>query len=470
MDFRILGPLEVRSELGAVALGGIKPRAVLAVLLLNANEPVSSERLAVALWGEEAPAGAAKTVQVHVSRLRKALDDPEIVATTPAGYRLQLHPGQLDAERFERLVEDGRRTMAAGQPEQAGTILREALALWRGPPLADLSFEPFAQPEIARLEEQRLSALEARVDADLAAGRHAVVVGELERLVALHPTRERLAGQLMLALYRCGRQAEALEAYRDARERLVAEVGVEPGPELRRLHEAVLRQDVALDPPAVTPELPHELDAATAAPLAGRGPELACLRECWERAGTGGGALVALSGGAGIGKSRLAAELAGEVHRLGAIVLYASGAAPAEEALATLRRAREASSPTLLAIDDADKAGADVRDELEDLAVAVAGLPLLLVATGEDADALALLGADVSLVLEPLDAAAVAAIADVYAPAQVDVDPPAKWLLEASGGVPRRVHEVASQWARREAARRVGAVAGRAAAGRVELR
>jgi WD40 repeat protein/DNA-binding SARP family transcriptional activator len=470
MEYRILGPLEVRSELGAVALGGIKPRAVLAVLLLNANEPVSSERLAVALWGEDAPARAAKTVQVHVSRLRKALDDPEIVATTPAGYRLQLHTDELDAERFERLVEDGRRTLAAGQPEQAGTILREALALWRGPPLADLSFEPFAQPEIARLEEQRLSALEARLDADLAAGRHAALVGELERLVALHPTRERLAGQLMLAFYRCGRQAEALEAYRDAREGLVAEAGVEPGPELRRLHEAVLRQDASLDPPAVPPELPHELDAATAAPLAGRRAELACLRERWERARTGRGALVVLSGEYGIGKSRLAAELAGELHGLGTTLLYASGGAPADAVLTTLRRAREATGPTLLVIDDVDQAGADVRTELEDLAVAVVGLPVLVLATGEDADVLALLGADVSLVLEPLDAVAVGEVAGVYAPSQIDVEPPAEWLLEASGGVPRRVHEVASQWARREAARRVGAVAGRAAAGRVELR
>ncbi|MGH2968753.1 MAG: AfsR/SARP family transcriptional regulator, partial [Solirubrobacteraceae bacterium] len=296
MEFRILGPLEVRTELGAVALPGVKPRAVLAVLLLNANEPVSAERLAVALWGDEAPAGAAKTVQVHVSRLRKALGDADIVATTPAGYRLQLNGAELDADRFERHVEDGRRALAAGQPEHAGTILREALALWRGPPLADLAFEPFAQPEIARLEEQRLSALEVRVEADLAAGRHAALVGELQQLVALHRTRERLAGQLMLALYRCGRQAEALEAYRDARRVLVAEVGIEPGPELRGLHEAVLRQDASLDAPAVAAELPHELDTAAAPPLAGRAPELASLHECWERARNGTGAVVTLSG------------------------------------------------------------------------------------------------------------------------------------------------------------------------------
>jgi len=469
MDFRILGPLEVRSELGVLALGGIKPRAVLAVLLLNANEPVSAERLAVALWGDEAPAGATRTVQVHISRLRKALDDPDIVATTPAGYRLHLGPDDLDVLRFGRLVDDGRRLLKAGQPEQAGTILREALALWRGPPLADLTFEPFAQPEIALLEEQRLTALEARVEADLAAGRHAAVVGELERLVALHPTRERLAGQLMVALYRCGRQAEALEAYRDTRRRLVADVGVEPGPELRDVHDAVLRQDASLDPPAVVPELPHELHAATAAPLAGREAELACLRECWERARNGAGALVVLTGERGMGKSGLAAELAGEVHRLGATVRYVSGAAPSDTVLAALRSAREAAGPTLLVVDDVDNAGANVRAELKELADAVVGLPELVLASGQDPEALAQLGADVSVALEPLDAAAVAAVADVYAPAQADADPPVEWLLDVSRGVPRRVHEVASQWARRQAARRVGAVAGRTAAGRAEL-
>jgi DNA-binding SARP family transcriptional activator len=266
MDFRILGPLEVRDELGAVALGGVRPRAVLAVLLLNADEPVSAERLARALWGEDAPAGAANTVQVYVSRLRKALGDPDLIATTPAGYRLRLRGSELDAERFERLVDDGRRALAAGRPKHAATLLRRALAMWRGPPLADLTLEPFAAPEVAWLEEQRQSALEARADADLAAGRHAALVGELQRRVALNPTRERLAAQLMLALYRCGRQTEALDAYRAARGRLVADVGVEPGPELRRLHEAVLRQDPSLEPPSAA----IEPDDAAASPLAGR--------------------------------------------------------------------------------------------------------------------------------------------------------------------------------------------------------
>ncbi len=428
------------------------------MLLLHANEPVSSERLAVALWGEDAPAAAAKTVQVHVSRLRKALGDPAIVATTPAGYRLRLESDELDVRRFERLVTEGERALTDGRPEQSATLLREALALWRGPPLADLAFEPFAAPEIVRLEEQRLSALEARVEADLAAGRHAAVVGELQRLIAHHPTRERLAGQLMLALYRCGRQAEALEAYREARRVLVDEVGVEPGPELRRLHDAVLRQDAALDAPAAI-ELPPELDATSAPELAGREAELESLHRCWDRARRGTGTLVAVSGEHGIGKSRLAAELAGEVHRLGAAVLYATGTGPADAVGATLRRASELSGPSLLVVDDADRAGADLQAELRDLA---AGRALLVVATGED---LAPLDADATLALGPLDAAAVEAIADGYGSSTEDGH-----LLEASGGVPRRVHEVASELARREAARRVGAVAARTAAGREELR
>src|SRR3954453_5668705 len=260
MQFGILGPLEVRSERGVLDLGGSKRRAVLAVLLLHANEPVSVDRLALALWGDEAPANAVKTIQVHVSRLRKALGDGNVLGTLPGGYRLRVRAEELDAQRFDRLVEDGRRALADGQAEQAATILREALALWRGPPRAEWASEPFAQVAIRRLEEQHLAALEARVEAELAAGWHASLVGELQQLVAATPPRERLAGQLMLALYRCGRQAEALEAYRHARRVLVGEIGVEPGPALRRLQEAILRQDVSLEPPLAVVELPRELD------------------------------------------------------------------------------------------------------------------------------------------------------------------------------------------------------------------
>ena len=313
MEFRILGPLEVRDERGPVALGGIKQRAVLALLLLHPNEAVHAERIAVALWGEDAPASAAKTVQVYVSRLRKALGDAEAIVTTPAGYRLRVRANELDAERFARLAEDGRRAFAAGQAEHTAVILRHALALWRGPVLAELAFEPFAQSDIARLEEQRLATFETRVDADLAAGRHAELVGELRQLVAANPTRERLAEQLMLALYRCGQQADALDAFHAARRVLVDDIGVEPGPKLRELQQAVLAHDPRLDVPLTT--LGPVADGAGALPAApnvllGREGDLdrvaALVGEARHR-------LVTLVGPGGVGKTRLAIEAARRV-------------------------------------------------------------------------------------------------------------------------------------------------------------
>jgi WD40 repeat protein/DNA-binding SARP family transcriptional activator/energy-coupling factor transporter ATP-binding protein EcfA2 len=470
MEFLILGPIDVRNANGAVALGGIKPKAVLAVLLLHANEPVSAERLALALWGEDAPGGAVKTVQVHVSRLRKALGDPDVIATTPAGYCLRVLPGELDAEHFERLVDDARGALADGRPEDASAVLREALSLWRGPALAELALEPFASAEIARLEEQRLAALELRVDADLAAGRHAEVVGELQRLVSEHPTRERLAGQLMLALYRCGRQSEALEAYAAARRVLVDEMGVEPGPQLRDLHGAILRQDVALDAQRAEAELPSQLDAAGEQPIAGRDDELAWLLEHWEKARAGDGALVTVAGPRGAGKRRLLAEAASTIHRPGIAVLFASGEGPADAVVAAVRRASEAARPTLLVVDAADRAGRGALAELARVTPALSSSPVLVVALAEDALALAHLRAADALELGPLDEDAVRAIATRYAPGTAAAELPAEWLLKASEGVASRVHEAASQWARREAARHVDAVAGRAEAGRAELR
>ena len=470
MEFLILGSLEVRNERGSVALGGVKPRAVMAVLLLHANEPVSAERLALALWGEEAPSNAVKTVQVHISRLRKALGDAGVIATTPAGYRLRVRPGELDAGRFELLVEEGRRALAAGQVNHAATVLGEALSLWRGPPLEDVAYEPFAQTEIARLEEQRLAALETRVEADLSAGRHGELLGELQRLVATYPTRERLAGQLMVALYRCGRQAEALEAYNDARRVLVTEVGLEPGPDLHRLQEAILRHDPSLELQQPAAELPRELDAAAAPPLVGRDGELAWLRKRWERAGRGAGALVTVTGPRGSGKSRMAAELAAEAHRFGATVLYATGTGVAEGVFGALKRAREATRPTLLVVDDADQVGADVLAELDDLTHAHSSDRMLVLASGEDVGALDGITTDGSLTLDPLDAEAVRSIAVRYAPSEAAEDVPVDWLLDVTGGIARRVHEVAGRWAQEEAVRHVGAVAGRAAADREQLR
>jgi DNA-binding SARP family transcriptional activator len=250
VEFRILGPLEVRAAGQAVELPGAKPRAVLAVLLLHANQPVSAEQLAVALWGEEAPAGAVNTVQVHVSRLRKALGDTGVLVTRPSGYELRLEVDQLDSHRFEERLAEGRSELAAGRVTRAAAILEEALSLWRGRPLDDLAYEPFAQREIARLEDLRVEAFEQLVEAKLALGRHAEVVGQLETLIAEHPYRERPRAQLMLALYRCDRQADALQVYQDARRQLVEELGIEPGERLRELERAILAQDRALTAPA----------------------------------------------------------------------------------------------------------------------------------------------------------------------------------------------------------------------------
>ncbi|HET8652557.1 MAG TPA: BTAD domain-containing putative transcriptional regulator, partial [Gaiellaceae bacterium] len=231
-----------------MALGPAKQRALLAVLLLHRGEVVPSERLIEELWSGRAPATAAKSVQVYVSQLRKALGDR--LVTRGGGYVLELEPGSLDLDRFQALAGEGQELLTRGDVKRAAELLGAALALWRGPPLVDLSYEPFAQPEIQRLEELRLAALEDRIEADLALGRHAQLIAELEALVRGHPLRERLRAQLMLSLYRAGRQGEALEVYRQGRESLVEELGIEPGPRLQELHRAILNQDRALDRPS----------------------------------------------------------------------------------------------------------------------------------------------------------------------------------------------------------------------------
>jgi predicted ATPase/DNA-binding SARP family transcriptional activator len=336
MRFLILGPLEVRGELGTVALGGIKLRGLLAVLLLHANEPVSPERLALALWGDEAPSGASKTVQVHIWRLRKALADPKLIATTPAGYCLRVRPDELDAIEFERLVHDGSGALADGQPERAAALLREALALWRGPALGELASEPFARNEITRLEEQRLAALETRIQADMALGRHAMLVGELRRLVAVHQTRECLAAHLMLALYRCGRQGDALEVYAHTRAYLSDELGLEPGKALKALQRDILEQAQSLDlhgPDAIEPAtkaanspqrlpLPAAVTAGHQDPFVGRAPDLEALAVAYAQVLGGTRRLMLLSGEPGIGKTRLATQFALRAHDEGAIVLH----------------------------------------------------------------------------------------------------------------------------------------------------
>jgi DNA-binding SARP family transcriptional activator len=245
MEFRILGSLEVVEQGRGVKLGGTKQRSLLAFLLLNPNQAMSRDRLIDELWGDQPPDTAATAIQVHVSQLRKALGRDVIVTQTP-GYLIRVRDGELDLERFERSVAEAQ----SAPPEEASVLLREALGLWRGTPLAELDV-PFAHAAGARLDELRLAALEQRADADLALGRHAQLVPELEGLVREHPLREHLRGQLMLALYRSGRQAKALDVYRSGRRLLDEELGLEPDDELQRLERAILNHDPSLESPVV---------------------------------------------------------------------------------------------------------------------------------------------------------------------------------------------------------------------------
>ena len=248
VQFRILGPLEASRDGAAVRLGGERQRALLALLLVHTNRLVATETLVAELFGDTPSAGAVNAVQAGVSRLRRALGDGSgaVLATRPGGYMLVAHPAQLDAARFEQLLSRGRALLTAGDCAAAEGALREALALWRGPALGAMAMPDGVAAEIRRLEELRLLALTARIDADLALGRDAELIGELEKAVADHPWHERLREQLMLALYRCGRQADALAVYRDASERLRSELGIDPTPALQRLERMVLRQDTAL--------------------------------------------------------------------------------------------------------------------------------------------------------------------------------------------------------------------------------
>ena len=270
MEYRVLGPLEVLDTGAPLPLGGVKQRALLALLILNANHVVPRERLIEELWGDQAPETAVKSVQVYVSQLRKLLPDGSLVTRAP-GYMLEVEAEAVDLIRFERLVREGRSALAAGAPDRAADTLREAVALWRGPALTEFAAEHFAQLEGGRLDDLRLDALENRIDADLQLGRHAEVTGELEVLIASHPHRERLRAQLMLALYRSGRQSEALDVYRDLRTTL-DEIGIEPSENLQRLERQILNHDTEIDAPAQA--LPVAVSASEPAQAAVAGAPL----------------------------------------------------------------------------------------------------------------------------------------------------------------------------------------------------
>ena len=469
-EIKVLGRVDLLIDGRAVPLGGSKQRAVLAMLALRANRTLSADELIDGLWGERPPASAAKMVQLYVSRLRKAIDangSGARIVTRGRGYELRVADDVVDATRFERLVEEAARgpASAAGANGAAGA----ALELWHGAPLADVAEEPFASAEIRRLEELHLRAIELAIDAELAAGRHREVIAELEVLIAEHPTHERLHAQRMLALYRVGRQSDATEAYREASRTLVAEIGAGPGPELRELQEAILRQDPALDARPIQQELPPQLEGGSPL-LAGRERELRWLRKRWAEAERGGARVALVGGPGGIGKTRLVAELAVEVQRSGAAVLYAAGAGSAEAALEAIRTAQRSEYATLVVLDEADDASPSIIEAASALAEGSREFALLLLVLHRDEQGPPAF-AEVSqrLVLRSLRTDAAAEIAELYAPAEGTAMPP-DTLMAESEGVPLRIHRVASGWAQAQAAESLEATVGRAANGRGGLR
>ena len=350
VDYRILGTLEVAANGEPVDLGRPKQRALLALLLLHANQPVALDRVLDLLWGEDPPDRAAGDLQVHVSRLRRTLEPSrptrapsQVLLTVAGGYLLRVGPDDLDADRFETLADRGHRLLACGYPVPARSALVDALDLWRGPALAEFSYEPFAHPDATRLEERRMLAVEDRYEAELAVGNHAEAVAALEVLVGQDGLRERRWGLLMLALYRSGRQSEALRAFSRARV-VLGELGLEPGTELRRLEAAILAQSPDLDwrrPPvagepvvtAARADLSRVVDRGELSgvaphgtpPLIGRTEELAVLDRAFADACEGRGRLVLLAGEAGIGKTRLASEVATAASRHGAWTAWGRG-------------------------------------------------------------------------------------------------------------------------------------------------
>ena len=325
MEYRVLGPLEVLDGERSLPLAGAKQRALLALLLLNANQMLSRDRLIDDSGARSRPRRQCNRC-TYTSRVCASCSPPARCVTRPPGYQLELEPDELDLRRFERLLAEGRKALAHDDPGRASSVLHDALALWRGPALAEFAFEPFAQVEIGRLEELRLAAVEERVEADLALGRHAELIGELEALIAESPHRERFRSQLMLALYRSGRQAEALEAYHDARATL-DELGIEPSERLRELERAILTHEATLvaTPPLFGDEimLPGPLRVSSPFPFVGRERELTMLRSLLDLAEDGESGQVAVVGGeAGSGKTRLVRELARDAADRGTLVLY----------------------------------------------------------------------------------------------------------------------------------------------------
>ncbi|HET6833875.1 MAG TPA: BTAD domain-containing putative transcriptional regulator [Acidimicrobiales bacterium] len=516
LAFRVLGPLEVLDGNRQVVIGGPKERLVLALLLARVNSPVSVDALMDAVWGDRPPRTAERTVHAYVARVRRTLEprrprgEPStVLETVGRGYQLRLDATQLDATRFGDLAKRGSDQLVTGD-DAASSTLRQALGLWRGEAFGEFREVEACVAEGRRLEELRLGLVEDRVDADLAAGQSTELVGEIEALLRDEPFRERLWGQLMLALYRSGRQRDALEAYQRARRLLADELGIEPGPDLRRLEAALLAQDPSLDvlrpvPAATVPRgLPAPL-AAVGPAFLGRESEVAWLREAWTDAIDGRGGLVSVLGPEGIGKTRLVAELARDVHDEGAAVLYgrcdhahrgsrallgqalqsagsslghidggAGEAGDIAEAVARHLPTWSQGHPVLVVLDDLHLADAETLEVVADLAGWCRAAPMLVVATFRS-DAVHPTtpagppGSKASqFALGPLPSDAVGHICELYATepwSAEDIDR----VYELTGGVPLLVHEQASEWARERAGRRMAEATDRGAASRRRL-
>ena len=390
LDFRILGTLEVLSAGDPLTLGGAKQRAVLGLLLLNANRVVTTDSLVEALWPTKPPGKPLTAIQGYVSSLRKVLAPDkafDVIVTEPAGYRLPIELDALDLMRFETLTDRGRGALGNDKPFEAASAFTEALSLFRGVALADFAYKDWARVEIDRIEELRLACLEDRIDADLALGRHAELVGELESLITQHPLRERLRGQLMLALYRSGRQAEALDAYRATRNALVEELGLEPGPDIKALHDQILNQDPELAAPDRLARRPPVVSLPTpTSTFVGRERELADVTALIERADV---RLITLTGPGGTGKTRLAREAAAKSSdSFGDGVSWVSLAAIRDPALVTETIAQALGAKAglanhvrdremLLLLDNLEQV-IDVAPELSELLTACPNLILLV--------------------------------------------------------------------------------------------
>jgi WD40 repeat protein/DNA-binding SARP family transcriptional activator len=519
MRFQVLGPLEVETDDRAVVLGRPKERLLLALLLTRPNQVATVEALIRGLWGEQPPPTAARTLQSHVKRLRRVLEPGrapgaagQVLVTREPGYLLRVAPGALDAAQFEELTAQARRALDSGAIDGAASLLRQALGLWRGQAFEEFTDSDIVVAEADRLGELRLAALEDRVEAELRLGRHRELVAELEQLIREQPLRERLWAQLLLALYRSGRQADALLAYQRARSVLVEELGIDPGAELRRLQAAVLAQDPGLDLPptavvAPSPELPEALQPVGPA-FVGRAAELAWLEAAWARAAHGRGGVVFLAGGHGLGKTRLAAELAREVDDQGGWALYGRCTAdpydplqPFDQALmgwgaaggdlSRIQRSPAAfgehlagllagppEAAVLLVLDDLQLAKPPMLQALAAVAAVAAARRLLVLGAYRDEAPTPPLtefvqrldpGGTTQRQLGPFGQDEVAQVLALYGSEQA-ARAAAGRILERTGGVPLLVHQAAGDWAQAQAAHQLEHKAGQIAASRSHLR